>query len=77
LLAFNSLSRSARGTVQFVILYPVTVLLTAAISVFSYHLIEVPGRGIGSAIIGRYGWGGSDFRLRAQSARRNRQAKAL
>jgi peptidoglycan/LPS O-acetylase OafA/YrhL len=55
-------SVSTRGTVQFAVLYPLTVGLTAIVSFISYRLIEIPGQNIGKALIRLLGWGKPELR---------------
>jgi len=56
-MTLRSMSISQRGTVQFCVLYPATLILTIAASTLSYYLIEVPGQNLGKAIIACLGWG--------------------
>jgi peptidoglycan/LPS O-acetylase OafA/YrhL len=56
-IGLKSLPISARGTIQFCVLYPATVLVTVAVSTLSYNLIEVPGQNLGKALIAHFGWG--------------------
>jgi len=57
LMGLKSFSDSGRGTLQFLALYPIVIVLTAAVSFASYHLIEAPGQNLGKAVIDYFNWG--------------------
>ena len=54
---FHKNSPAVNGSVRFIALYVVTVLITLPVAALTYYLIEKPGQDLGRMLIAKYGWG--------------------